>query len=134
MHAVEPCILDSSPWNETLIESYPGSNHDFLKDQHALWPRLVRLPRLIFDVIEYSLFSGTGDETNRTLQHRAQELLCNLDLSDLRRSSLESLQLEMHDSNAGNTINAYGVMAATTYMILLTATITLIQRLIGFWI
>lgn len=129
LNAVEPCILDSSPWNDMLIEC---RNHDFLKDKFALWPRLVRLPRLIYDVIEYNLFSGTNDETNRTLQQRAHEPRWDLDLSSLERFSLESLQLEFHDPNAGSIARTYGVIAATNYVCILTATSILIDRLIRF--
>jgi hypothetical protein len=131
-NAVEPCILDSSPWNDILTECYQGANHDFLKDQYALWPRLVRLPRLIYDVIEHNRFSETDNETNRTLRQRAHELHWNLDLSSLERSSLESLQLNFHDPNAESIARTYGVLTATTYVCILTATSILVNRLIRF--
>ena len=132
MNAVEPCILDSSPWNDILIECYPGGNHDFLKDQYALWPQLVRLPRLTYDVIEYTRFSGIDDKKNRMLRKRAHQLRCDLDLSSLEQSSLEGLQLEFHDPNAGSIAKTYGVIAATSYVCILTATSILIDRLLRF--
>jgi len=131
-NSVEPCILDSSPWKDLLIERNPGRNHDFLKDQHALWPRLLRLPRLIYDVIEYNRFCGTNDKLNRALWQRAHELHRDLDLSSLEYSSLESLQIEFQDPNNTFIAGAYGVMAATNYVCILTATIILIDRLIRF--
>ena len=109
-----------------------GVNHDFLKDQYGLWPRLVRLPLLIYDVIEYNRPSGADDQTNRTLRQRAHKLHWNLDLSSLKRSSLESLQLELHDPNAGSIARTYSVIAATNYVCILTATSILIDRLVKF--
>ena len=132
LHAVEPCILDSSPWNDILTECFPDSNLDFLKDHHALWPRRVRLPRLICDVIEYNRFTGTDVELNRVLQKRSHELQRGLDFSSLERSSLGSLQLECHDPNAGTMSRTYGVIAATSYLCILMATNILIDRLIRF--
>lgn len=130
LNAVEPCILDSSPWNDVLMECCQGGNQDFSKDQYALCPRLVRLPRLIHDVIEYHRFSGTDNKANRTLRNRAYELHSNLDLSALERSSLENLQLEFHDPNAGSVAKTYSVIAATTYACIRTATIILVDRLV----
>ncbi|KAL2055454.1 hypothetical protein ABVK25_004262 [Lepraria finkii] len=132
LNAVEPCIFDSLLWKDILIECYPGVNHDFLKDQYGLWPRLVRLPLLIYDVIEYNRPSGADDQTNRTLRQRAHKLHWNLDLSSLKRSSLESLQLEFHDPNAGSIARTYSVIAATNYACILTATSILIDRLVKF--
>ena len=128
LHAVEPCILDSSPWSDILTEYYPGSNLDFLKGQHTLWPRLVRLPRLISDVIDYNRLVGTDADKNRMLQQRRHELHRGLDISSFERSSIESLQLEFCDSNAGGISRTYGVVAATSYFVILTATNILIDR------
>lgn len=132
LNAVKPCILDRAPWNDPLIEQYSGCNQGFMKDQNALWSRLVRLPRLISDVIEYSRSDGTNKEMNRGLRQRAHELHIDLDLSSLERSSLESLQLECHNSNAETLARTYGVIVATHYVCILSATVILIDRLIQF--
>ena len=83
-------------------------------------------------MIEYNRLSGADDQTNRTPQQRVHELHWNLDLSSLERSSLESLQLEFHDPNAGSIARTYSVIAATNYVCILTATSILIDRLVKF--
>ena len=134
LNNVEPCILDSAPWSHILAERYgsSGSNHDYLKDQYDLWPRLVRLPRLIYEVIEYARHNTTNDEMNRALRQRAYKLREGLDLSSFKVSSLQSFQLEFDDPNASPMARAYGVIAATNYVSILAATILLVNRLVFF--
>ena len=116
-----------------LIEHCLGGNYDFLKDQYALWPQLVRLPRLIHDVVEYNRLNETDDEKHRALRQRAYELHSSLNnISSPEGSSLESLQLEFYDPNTGSLSRIYGILATMNYVGILTATSILIDRLIRF--
>ena len=90
------------------------------------------MPRLVSDVIEYCGFNATDNETNRRLRQRAHGLHKNLDLSSLKRLSLESLQLDSHGANAETLARTSSVIAVTNYVLILAATIILIDRLIRF--